>query len=746
MLGTRPRRDSSILSCTSRAVQRLLLALTVVTPPLVFGAPAHAEAEPPMPPAAARADIALFADAFRAAARNNWGRAHRLARRTGDPLGATILRWWDYSSPGTRASFADIARFIDEHPDWPDQRLLQINAELAMAKGVSDSEVVAWYRWRDPIGREGRLRFADALFERGQDDRASTLVRAAWIEGSFGARELRETNRRYREVLRPEDHVARLDRLVWADQARAARRMYRYVDEGHQRLAEARLTLRAYAGGVDRAIARVPEALRSHPGLVYERLRWRRKKGRDDDARALLRTPPADLGPRPKLWWQERAILARRALEDGLVDEAYALAAEHHQTAASTYSEAEWLAGWVALRSLDDVRGAFLHFERMHGAVTMPISRARAAYWAGLSAETFGDPEGAGLWYGKAAAYPATFYGQLAITRIAAPDAPLVGPATGATASATAGVTGATLDGHPLVAAVRFLTFLGRDYLAEPFYKRLSMLARNEADRALISALALSVGRPQQAIRAAQLAARDGYVSIERLFPLVDVPFARDDAALEHALVLALIRQESRFDREARSHSGALGLMQLMPRTARSLARRMGLSESSRRLTSNGAHNVALGSRYLTDMIKHFGGSYLLAVAAYNGGPQNVARWIAANGDPRHDPDVDIIDWIEMIPLAETRNYVQRVLEGTQVYRWQLGWRPTASSLERDLARGMSERTVAVHCARIGNAEWRAHVDFRALCRFSREEGSSPADRPTRGEERLAGRLRRRHP
>ncbi len=742
MSGTRPCRVAAFLdrvrARVALSIWTVLVTLAVLLP-IVFGSPTYAKEEPapPMPPAVARADIALYVDAFRAGARNNWSRAHRLARRASDPLGATILRWWDYSSPGTRASFADIAQFIDEYPDWPDQRLLQINAESAMAKGVSDADVLAWYRWRDPISREGRLRYADALFGIGQEKRAAALIRKTWVQGWFTGRELRETYRRYRAHLQPEDHLARLDRLVWANHARAARRMYRYVDEGQQRLAEARLTLRAYAGGVDRAIARVPQSLRDHPGLVYERLRWRRKKGRDEDARALLETPPQDLGPRPKLWWRERAVLARHALEDGLVDEAYALAAEHRQTAASTYSEAEWLAGWIALRFLDDARGAFLHFERMHGAVTMPISRARAAYWTGLAADTSGDPEGAALWYGKAAAYPATFYGQVAMARIAASDAPLIGAASG-----TAGA--ATLNGHALFAAVRFLTFLGRDYLVDSFYKRLSTLARNEADYAMISAFALSVGQPEQAIRAAQHAARDGYVSIDRLFPLVNVPFARDDGDLEHALVLALIRQESRFDRLARSGSGALGLMQLMPGTAKSVARKMGLSQSSKRLTSNRTHNVALGSRYLSDMLARFDGSYLLAVAAYNGGPRNVARWIAANGDPRHDPDVDIIDWIEMIPLSETRNYVQRVLEGTQVYRWQLGRRPTASNLERDLARGMSQQTVDAHCARIGNGERGAHIDFRALCRFSRDDGVMPVDRPDRGEARRAGWRRRR--
>ena len=715
----------------------MLLVAAVVLLPAVSGAPARAATDPPMPPAVGRADIDLYVDAFRAAARDNWRRAHSLARRASDPLGATILRWWDYSRPGSTASFAAIARFMDEHPDWPDQRLLQINAEAAMARGVSDAEVLAWYRWRDPISAPGRLRYADALRARGEDERAAALVRTAWVDGSFTPRELRETYRRYRSMLRSEDHVARLDRLVWANHSLAARRMYRYVDEGHQRLAEARLLLRARQGGVDHAIQRVPAELRDHPGLVYERLRWRRAKGRDDDALALLRAQPGDLGPRPKLWWRERAILARRALEDGQTERAYALAAGHSQTTASTYSEAEWLAGWIALRFLDDARAALPHFVTMHGAVTMPISRARGAYWAGRAAEALGDPDSAALWYEKAALYPATFYGQLAIARIAARDAPLI-------RAAPASTVDATLDGHPLIAAVRFLTFLGRDYLAEPFYHRLSKLARNETDHALISALALSVGQPHESIRAAQQAARDGYVSIDRLFPLVDVPFARDNGDLEHALVLALIRQESRFDRQARSSSGALGLMQLMPRTAQDVARRMGLSESRKRLTANATHNIALGSRYLHDLVQRFDGSYLLAVAAYNGGPRNVARWIAANGDPRRDPDVDIIDWIEMIPLPETRNYVQRVLEGTQVYRWQLGRQPTASSLERDLARGVSQRTASVRCEGGADAAGRKHSALLPSCAFPGGDGALPADRPAGSATHRAGRRRRR--
>ena len=700
--------------------------------------PMRSDARAPLPPAVSQADIRIYRDAFRAAARKDWHQAHRLARAAGDPLGATILQWWDYSRPYSYASFEEIAGFIEEHPDWPSQKALQANAESALSVGVADADVLEWYRWRDPVSRDGRLRYADALLAIGKESQAAALVRREWIEGEFGARRLRDTYRRYRALLRPRDHLARLDRLVWDGHARSARRMYRYVDRKFQHLAEARLTLRARAGGVDRAIQRVPRALRADPGLVYERLRWRRAKGRDEAARALLWEAPERLGPRPKLWWRERAILARRALDDGQIREAYALAAGHRQAAASTFASAEWLAGWIALRFLDDARAAFGHFARMHDAVTMPISRARAAYWAGRAAEGFEDPEGAALWYGTAATYPGTYYGQLAMAHIAAPDAPLFVPAEDGRE--------ATLTGHALIAAVRVLAFLGHDRFLPAFFSQLSALARNRADHAMVSALALEIGQPDQSIAAALRAARDGYVSDDRLFPLVDVPFAREDRTLEHALVLALIRQESRFDRKAKSHAGALGLMQLMPRTAREVARKMGLPGGRKRLTANPAHNVALGSRYLDDLIDRYEGSYLLALAAYNGGPRNVARWIAANGDPRTDPDVNIIDWIEMIPIRETRNYVQRVLEGTQVYRWRLGRRPTASSLERDLARGMSKRVLLAHCGRHGAAGSGAPVEFAALCPFSTEGALAPAGRPERAGRHRAGHRRRDRP
>ncbi len=635
-------------------------------------------------------DAIIYKSAFKEAGSGRWSAAHRIAARAHDPLGARVLRWMDYSRSYNYVSFADISAFIAANPDWPRQRSLQASAETAMMSDVEDSTVSAWFRWRDPVGRDGRLRFADALINAGDVARAAGFVRLAWVKNNFSGKDLKIIYRRYKHLLRKEDHVARLDRLVWQNRQRDARRMLRYVDKGQQALAQARMALHSFAGGVDAAIARVPGELVETAGLMYERLRWRRRKGRDEAAREILFAAPEDLGV-AKLWWRERVLQARKSLNRGAITDAYRLASEHGQIESSSFAEAEWLAGWVALRFLGENEQAFEHFTRLYDAVFMPISRARAAYWAGRSTEAMGDPEGAALWYAQAAQYPGTYYGQLASARTLGTKAlPFAGQRVDAKLAAIAG--------HELFAVVRLLNFIGEDSLAGTFTSRLVEISKGPADHAVIAHFAHTLGRHDLAIRAAKQATRDGYVSDANIFPLVDIPFAYDNNVLEHALVLALTRQESLFDKAVKSHAGARGLMQLMPATARLVSRRLRLPYAKSKLT-NASYNVKLGSAYLADLIEKYDGSYVLALAAYNAGPSNVRRWLRDNGDPRHDPGVDLVDWVELITIPETRNYVQRVLEGAQVYRWQLGVRVLADSLERDLARGVSPRVLASRCS-----------------------------------------------
>lgn len=669
-----------------------------------------AKAEIPLPPPISGADTKLLATAFKEAEHGHWSAAHRTAAHANDPLGAKILSWMDYSRRHNYATFNDISSFITTNPDWPHQRQLEASAETAMLSIPETDRVNDWFRWRDPVSRDGRLRFADALIDAGNKVRAAKFIRLAWVENNFSGEDLKIIYSRYKKFLRPKDHLARLDRLVWDNSQRDARRMFRYVDKGHKALAQARMALRSFAAGVDATIARVPSELIDTAGLMYERLRWRRHKGRDKGAQDILFQAPEALG-RAKMWWRERVIQARKALKQGSVTDAYRLANEHGQIEGSTFAEAEWLAGWIALRFLGEDETAFGHFARLYDAVFMPISRARAAYWAGRAAEAMEDAEGAVLWFILAAQHSGTYYGQLAAARVSSDNALLF-------AREETGIKGSQAPGiseHEMFAVIRLLDYLGKKRLAGVFSRRLTEISKSSSDYALLSKFSHSLGHHDFAIRSAKQAARDGYVSNERMFPVVDIPFAYSNDKLEHALVLALTRQESLFNTDAVSHAGARGLMQLMPATARAMSRSVRLPYSKYKLTQP-AYNVELGSTYLAKMIRKYDGSYILALAAYNAGPNNVRRWLRDNGDPRHDPSVDLVDWVELITIPETRNYVQRVLEGLQVYRWQLGAEVDAISLEQDLARGLSARVLASRCA-APNADMAIRVaDLAAHC------------------------------
>lgn len=690
-----------------RNILSLILAGTLLWAGLCLP---EVRAEILLPPPISGSDAALLTAAFAEAKRGRWSTAHNIAARANDPLGAKILRWMDYSRPHNYAAFTEISAFIVANPDWPRQRQLAAAAETAMGSIFDNDRVLDWFRWRDPVSRDGRLHFANALITTGDKVRATKLIRLAWVENNFSVKDLKIIYGRFKKFLRPKDHLARLDRLVWDNRQRDARHMFRYVNKGHQALAQARMALRSFAGGVDAAIARVPRKLIETPGLMYERLLWRRRKGRDEDARKILFTPPEDLG-RPKLWWRERIIQARKALNQGQVTNAYQLARNHGQIDSSTFAEAEWMAGWVALRFLGEEETAFGHFTRLYDAVFMPISRARAAYWAGRAAEAMEDTEGAELWFSLAAKYPSTFYGQLAAARIGSDNILLF-------AKEIRGIKEyrpAVIAEHEMFAVIRLLNYLGKNRLAGVFSSRLAEISKGPNDYALIANFTHSLGRHDLAIRSAKQATRDGYVSNERRFPIVELPFAYSNDELEHALVLALTRQESLFNTNATSHAGARGLMQLMPATARTVSYSVRLPYAKYKLNQP-AYNVRLGSTYLAKMIDKYHGSYILALAAYNAGPSNVRRWLRDNGDPRHDPGVDLVDWIELITIPETRNYVQRVLEGLQVYRWQLGTEVGVASLEEDLARGMPAKVLARRCSTLNTNIAITVADLVAHC------------------------------
>ncbi|ACI98911.1 lytic transglycosylase domain-containing protein [Rhodospirillum centenum] len=623
------------------------------------------------------ADVQTYRQAFKAAEQGRFAEARQIADRAREDLPAKVIRWLDLTRPTTDADFRTLADFLEKNPDWPNQAALKRNAEGRM-QGLSDKEVLSWFRKNPPLTTAGFLRHVDALLATGDSATATRLVRERYVQGTFGAVEERDYRRRFTSILRPQDHWARLDRLLWDEDEAGAQRVMPLVDKGRQNLALARLALAGMSGGVDGAIRRIPSNLVDDPGLAYERLRWRRRKDMDAGALEALAKPPKDLG-RPEAWWTERHIMARRLIEKGQYQRAYQLAVAHGTTEGLPFAQAEFLSGWLALRFLKKPDVALRHFETLYRGVGTPISKSRGAYWAGRAAQTLGDKERAKTWFQIAAAHGTTFYGLLAADELGMPPAAAIPRAPEITAEQRG-----AFEKRELVRVARMMARIqGSDgSLTELFLRRMAIVAKSDADYSLTARLAEDLGRPDLAVTTARQGLQDGWAVVDGGYPLLDRKLA---ARPEPALVHAIVRQESTFDSDAVSPAGARGLMQMMPATAQHLAKQLGVKHTHEKLTADPDYNVRLGSTYMLGLLERFGGSYVLAIAAYNAGQGRVAGWLRDIGDPRSG-SMDVVDWIETIPIYETRNYVQRVMENLHVYRTRLGAPPL--SMTDDLKRG----------------------------------------------------------
>ena len=624
-------------------------------------------------------DKKIYQKAYKAAKKRDWPGAHRLARRAKEPLPAKALRWLNYRERGNRGTFEQISGFIAANPTWPSQHRLIRRAEEAMETSrVSDQVAMDWFTSNRPLSGPGQIRLAEAMLANGMTDDGLQWLRYAWINNVFARRTSKALYRRHRKVLRKSDHVARLDYLLWQGHRYSARRLYSLVPPEYRKLAEARESLMVRGPGVDSKIAAIPDDLLRDGGLAYERLRWRRRKNLDERAREILLQPLTHLGPRPKKWWLERHIQSRGALREGKAGLAYRLASGHGQLAGHfSYAQAEWLSGWIALRYLNKPKIALSHFANLHGHLRYPVSLARAAYWSGRASMAMNKAIGAIKWYQAAARYPSTYYGQLAIealgkkARWRMPQEP----------RSVSKVVQA-FNERELVRLSHMLVSFDQEEHLYPLILHLSRSAENPTDSLLAARLGHELGQSALAVRASKEALRKGTLLPKTGYPILS---GLRPMPIEPALAHAVARQESEFNPTAVSSAAARGLMQLLPRTARTVAKSLRLRYRKERLFDP-HYNMRLGSAYLGQLIKNYRGSYIMALAAYNAGPNRVKRWLRQNGDPRKGK-VDPIDWVEAIPISETRNYVQRVMENLQVYRWRFHPKSAKLALLRDLHR-----------------------------------------------------------
>ena len=587
-----------------------------------------------------------------------WAEAQAAARAMG-PLAEKVTIWYRLLAPNA-AGAAEIAAFARQNPDWPLPTLMERRRQEALAAERDTATVAALCTEKKPIPTPGRgpalLRCAEALAALGRGAEAAILAREAWVAAISDPATENAFLARFPGIVTAQDQWARFQRLAWDDTAGAQRQMAR-LDPASAAKASGRLALKAGNTGYNPAPA-------DDPGGILDLAKLLRRANQNAAAAAVWRasgTAAQKAAPdHLDAFWPERHQLTRALMKDGDYAAALATIAGHGQTDPANAAEAEFLAGFIALRKLNDPVTAAKHFSALAAASPAVLTQSRAYYWLGrakLAAGGDGKAE-----FARSAAWPMTFYGQLAARAAGIPDATLIqnlriAPTPAPGLAGTAGTA-------ELAQAARLLLNWGDPRRARPFLLRMDEVARSPGERIAVTDFAAAIGLPDIAVLVTRRLGRDGVVPPMQGWPVPVEP----PNVVEPALSLAISRQESNFDVAIVSPAGARGLMQLMPATARQVARRLGEPTSDLLLTSDPNHNMRLGTAYLREVLDKFDNYVPLAAAAYNAGPHRVTQWLAENGDPRAGGQ-DMIDWIETIPFNETRNYVHRVLENTVVYQ-----------------------------------------------------------------------------
>ena len=628
---------------------RALSALTVLALSTVLA----------LPPASAQTDS--LRAALDLAGRKDWAAAAGVAAPLG-PVAADVVEWQRLRAGD--GLLGDYEAFLKRRPDWPGLPLLQAEGEVAVARSTTPGRVLAWFGDRDPASADGAAALARALRASGKGDQADALLRRLWpvlrLDEAAQAALLAEAGK----ALDGAAHRARLDALLWDGRFAEARRMLPLVGEDWQKLAEARMALREDREGVDRLVAQVPKALEGDAGLAHARFEWRARKGRTEGAAAILmeRSRSPDLLGRPEAWAGRRATLARALLRQGNPKLAEEVAASHHLTAGANRAELEFLAGFIALRHNNRPQAALDHFRALGDIVSTPISLSRADYWQARAWTALGRTDEAQAAYARAARHQTAYYGLLAAEALGQPlDPTLVAPP-----ATPDWRTGAFLNSSVTEAAL-LLYKAGDGAQARRFL--LHLAERQEAaGLAAMGAFAMDKGDAHLAVLIGKQAAGRGIILPGIYYPDPDRSLLPDGLAVDRPLALAIARRESELLPGAVSPAGALGLMQLMPGTAKLMADKLGLPHRPAALTTDPAYNAKLGSAYLAHLAEEFGPSIALRAAGYNAGPGRPRAWVTEFGDPRQS-SVDVVDWVELVPFTETRTYIMRVVEGVAIYR-----------------------------------------------------------------------------
>ena len=578
-----------------------------------------------------------------------------------------LIKWLYYKKqPGGKIDFVDLTDFIKRRSHWPEMRSLRLLAEKSSAQ-EEVSSVLGWFARNPPVSQHGRMSYANAqLSTNASCTTCLKHLKNAWISGHYSKSGEKEFLSRYGNRLHKTDHNKKIEYLLCnykSGNYDVAHRISKLASSNYKYLIEAHKQARTRGQFTKSLDKNLPSHMKNHPCVLVEKIRWHTKSGNDKIAQNLLftHTNLNKTSPNAEQLWKLKHIQIRHLIRDKQYDKAYQLTLNHGFSSGTNFAEATWLSGWIALRFLDDPQKAYRHFETLYKRVSFAASLSRGAYWAGRAADAMDNKALAKEWYNKAGKFVDTYYGQLALL-YHSPDSAIQLPPV--VKSLNKDIE--KYQNNELVRAAYILLKSHKNKDAEKFLMLAVSKTKSPGERTLIAQLPYHLGDKSLGI---VMAKRIGYHGFS-LPHHISYPEVSDyKLESEDHLVNAIIRQESNFNEHIKSSAGAVGMMQLMPKTAEFTAKQIKVPYNKKKLVHKD-YNIKLGDNYLRSLLEQTDDSYILSIASYNAGPNNVKNWIEHYGDPRHLNDLnDVVDWIEKVSFSETRTYIQRVLSNMQIYK-----------------------------------------------------------------------------
>ena len=606
---------------------------------------------------------------------SKWISAVKMSEKVSDKDFRNLIKWMYLKQRGNKATFNDYTDFIKRNQEYPRINRLKYLAEhKIILKNTTPNTIIKWFSDNEPLSGTGKLKLSEAFIAKGQIDNASKLIKEGWVDAKLSKNDLRYYRNKFKKYLTNEDQVKRASYLAWNNKYWDLKRMLRYLPKDQRALYNARQILMSNSYGVDKSISEVPSHLKKDIGLEYDRLKWRNRRGRLESSLEILYSnankSEEDL-VRPDLWWKQRKSLTRSLIYKKRYKTAYKTASEHSMSYGPEFAEAEWLSGWIALTFLNSPEYAINHFKNFYGNVGYPISLARGAYWLGKSYQMLGDDNKSKEYFKEGSKFLTTYYGQLSFNEINNGGEFKLDDQTSFDKEYEK-----EFNKNVLIRHVILLKELNKTKYSKDIIKHLAVLNIEKGSEVLAAKLATEVGRYDYAIQISKQASYEKRFFNIYNYPIITTPREINGKTMPRPeLILAIIRQESEFDSKANSYVGARGMMQLMKYTAKVVAKQAKLPYSISGLTKDPEYNVKLGSYYFNSLLEDYNGVFPFALAAYNAGPNRVKTWRRVNGDPSKN-QLSYIDWIELIRFKETRNYVQRVLENVNVYKFMLNKAP----------------------------------------------------------------------